>query len=82
MGPYDQGVHNGLIQAGRLPFAELIPNEYGRVLTLGKVKEPNLTTDGVLMNADGTIPAVIHQWDRHSSLVSRLRALRLENSAT
>ena len=76
MGPHDQGIHNWLIQAGRLPFAELIPNEHGRVLTLGKIKTPRMSEDGVLTNADGSVPAVIHQWDRHPSLVSRLRALR------
>ena len=76
MGPHDQGVHNGLIQTGRLPFAELIPNEHGRVLTLGRVKTPRVNGDGILLNADGSVPAVIHQWDRHPSLVSQLHALR------
>ncbi len=48
----------------------------GRVLTLGRVRTPRSTDDGVLLNADGSVPAVIHQWDRHPSLVSQLRALR------
>jgi hypothetical protein len=29
-----------------------------------------------LVNADGSIPAVIHQWDRHVALVSQLQGLR------
>jgi hypothetical protein len=76
MGPHDQGVHNGLIQTGRLPFARLIPNEQGRVLTLGQMKAPRIDNEGVLRNADGGVPAVVHQWDRHPELVVRLRALR------
>ncbi len=73
MGPHDQGIHNALIRADRLQAAEVIPNEHGRVLTLGKVKAPR-TNDGFLVNADGSIPAVVHQWDRHAPLVSSLRA--------
>jgi hypothetical protein len=30
------------------------------------------TEDGYLANADGSVPAVIHQWDRHWSFVSKL----------
>jgi hypothetical protein len=80
MGAHDQGVHNGLIQTGRLPAAVLVPNEKGRVLTLGKMKMARPNDDGILTNRDGTIPAVLHQWDRHVSLISQLRALRPERS--
>lgn len=72
MGSHDQGIHNALIYAGRFPGARVIANEHGRVLTLGNMKTFRTSDDGFLLNADGTIPPVIHQWDRHASLVSRL----------
>lgn len=74
MGSHDQGVHNALIQTGRLPSTQLIPNESGRVLTLGKMQKFQKNREGFLLNADGSIPAVLHQWDRHASLVADLRA--------
>ena len=81
MGSHDQAVHNGLLQTGRLPSAKVVPNEHGRVPTLGRMTALHMGDAGILLNADGTIPAVIHQWDRHPGLVSRLRALRLATSA-
>jgi hypothetical protein len=75
MGSHDQAVHNGLIHTGRLPSAKVVPNEDGRVLTVGRMAALHMSDSGVLLNADGSIPAVIHQWDRHPSLISRLRAL-------
>ena len=74
MGSHDQGVHNALVQTGRLPSAQLIPNQTGRVLTLGRMETFRTNDDGFLLNADGSIPAVLHQWDRHASLVADLRA--------
>lgn len=74
MGSHDQGVHNALIQAGELSSAKLIENGFGRVFTLGMVESPSISKDGLFHNADGTIPAVIHQWDRHPLIANRLRA--------
>jgi hypothetical protein len=74
MGPLDQGVHNALFHGGRLADSRVIPNEYGRVLTLGLMSSPHVNEEGYLVNADGSLPAVVHQWDRHPELVPRLRA--------
>lgn len=74
LGPRDQGVHNALVLTGRLPNARLVPNERGRVLTLGAMKRLRISAEGFAVNADGTIPPVLHQWDRHGDFVSRLRA--------
>jgi hypothetical protein len=75
MGAHDQGVHNGLLQSGRLALAKVVLNEQGRVITLGRVSAPHVREDGVVVNADGTVPAVVHQWDRHPLLLSRIAAL-------
>lgn len=74
MGCHDQGVHNALIQTGRLPSAQLIPNQTGRVLTLGRMGTFRTNDDGLLLNADDSIPAVLHQWDRHASLAAHVPA--------
>ena len=79
MGPHDQGIHNALIQDGRLPQAQVVPNEQGRVLTLGRMKSPRVDDDGLLLNVDGRVPAVVHQWDRHPQLVPQLRTFRTES---
>ena len=68
MGHHDQGVHNWLIQSKRVPYATLVRNEYGRVITLGTMGSPRIE-EGVVLNADGSVPAVVHQWDRHPELV-------------
>jgi hypothetical protein len=72
MGAHDQAVHNRLIERGLLPDATLVRNGYGRVLTLGAVETFELSPDGAVMNSDGSVPAVLHQWDRHAALVARI----------
>ncbi|HLX33022.1 MAG TPA: hypothetical protein VKR79_09690 [Gaiellaceae bacterium] len=76
LGSHDQGIHNGLLQHGRLPFATVVPNGIGRVLTLGKMSSYATSPDGTVLNADGTVPAILHQWDRHAELVERVEAVR------
>lgn len=76
LGSHDQGIHNELLQSGRLPFATVVPNGTGRVLTLGKMSSWSTAPDGTVLNADGTVPAVLHQWDRHAELVERIEAAR------
>jgi len=72
IGSRDQAVHNVLIASGRLPSALLVRNGYGRVLTLGAMKTFELASDGKVLNADGSVPAVLHQWDRHRALAARV----------
>lgn len=67
----DQGVHNYLIYTRALPNLMLVKNETGPVLTLGLVTEPRLDAAGRLVNRDGSIPNVVHQYDRHDVLNRR-----------
>lgn len=76
MGPHDQGVHNWLLHEGRLPFARLVPNGRGRVITLGTLAAPDIREDGVVVNLDGSVPPVVHQWDRHPGIAARMAAFR------
>jgi hypothetical protein len=72
MGSHDQAVHNILVHGGRLSSAAVIPNGYGRILTMGKMSAYRANADGTVQNLDGTIPAVLHQWDRHQQLVAHI----------
>jgi hypothetical protein len=72
LGALDQGVHNWLIAQGRLPHATLVPNGTGRVLTMGGMASYRTAPDGMILNADGSVPAVVHQFDRHPELAARL----------
>jgi hypothetical protein len=72
MGPRDQGVHNALVLSGRLPEARLVGNGHGRVLTMGAMSRLLVDAEGLLLNADGTVPAVVHQWDRHGQALPSL----------
>lgn len=74
MGSHDQGVHNGLLLGGRLARATQVPNGSGRVATLGRVAAP-VVERGLVINADRTVPVVVHQWDRHPSVAPSIRAL-------
>ena len=76
MGARDQAVHNVLLHRDRLRSAEVITNEHGRVLTMGKMPAYRASADGRIENADGSIPAVLHQWDRHAELVARIEGRR------
>lgn len=70
MGSHDQGVHNVLLRSGRLPRATVAPNGHGRVLTVGAMAAYERAADGTVLNADGSVPAILHQWDRHAELVA------------
>lgn len=72
IGAHDQAVHNLLVHRGLLPSAAVIPNGRGRVLTMGKMSSYRTGADGTIQNLDGSIPAVLHQWDRHEPLVARV----------
>jgi hypothetical protein len=77
LGSHDQGVHNHLLRRDRLGDPAIVPNGSGRVLTMGALTDVVRVDDGRVLNADGTVPAVIHQYDRHprlaAELVARLR---------
>lgn len=71
MGAHDQGVHNWLLRTGRLPLATLVANGSGRVLTMGAMRSYETSSEGYVLNSDGSVPAVLHQYDRHKELQER-----------
>lgn len=60
----DQGIHNYLVHTGRIPNLTLWRNGTGPVLTMG-YGEYRVNDEGTVLNEDGTVPAVLHQYDRH-----------------
>ena len=70
----DQGVHNVLLWTGRLGAFTPLPTFDSPVATLNEVGAEKLRFDaqGRLLNHDGTPVSIIHQYDRHANLASRL----------
>lgn len=81
LGSHDQGVHNHLLRAGRLGTPTVVPNGYGRVLTMGGLGQVRCDDSGRVLNADGSIPAVLHQYDRHRELAERVAETFGSNAA-
>ena len=75
LGSHDQGVHNHLLRHDRFPHARIVPNGYGRVLTMGGMRQVRRDAEGRALNHDGTVPAVIHQYDRHPTIAGQLVTL-------
>jgi hypothetical protein len=74
MAGYDQGVHNILVHTGAMSNLTLHDNN-GPVLTLAAiVGEPVVDAQGLVRNARGQIPAMVHQYDRKPALFARIRA--------
>jgi hypothetical protein len=65
----DQAALNYLYYFGALPGAQSFRHGYGEVQTLHHQKAFTFDKNGVLLNCDGTKPAVIHQYDRHAFLI-------------
>ncbi len=72
LGPADQAIHNYLIRTDRLPAAKVVPNEHGRVLTMFEMTSIRRNAAGEICNADGSVAAVLHQYDRIPSLAAEL----------
>ncbi len=71
---FDQGAHNWLWHAGRFGQPTLFENFAGPVLTMGTAKPEELTfdSDDRLLNRDGSVIAVVHQFDRHPEVERKL----------
>lgn len=67
----DQGIHNVLIFQRQIPNIILVQENTGAVATLGHRPYREIVYDkkGRIINADGGIVPVIHQYDRHPSLL-------------
>jgi hypothetical protein len=74
IGGIDQAAHNYLVRNGRLPDSQVVPNGKGAVLTLGGASSFELDDAGWVINPDGSVPTVVHQYDRHPSLEQVIRS--------
>ena len=72
----DQSVHNYIIHRNLVPDLMLYKNNAGPVLTLALEDRVYLTSDGLIRNQQGEIPAVVHQYDRHWHIAKRYWSLR------
>ena len=73
----DQGIHNYLIYTGKLKNVTLYPNRTSEVLTIGLVRdiaELPRNEAGEFLDVNGVPHAVVHQYDRHEELATRIRA--------
>jgi hypothetical protein len=70
----DQGVHNYVLHSGLLPQAKVLEN-FERVATLHHVRGEQLhvDADGHVVNPDGSISEIVHQYDRHAHLFSAIQ---------
>lgn len=68
--PLDQGLHNYLIYSNKFHDSKIFKNFMGPVLTISNMKKEDLLFDqnGNLINKDGTVINIIHQYDRFYSL--------------
>lgn len=71
----DQGVHNYIAHSAMIGEAVFLDN-YRRVATLHYVDGASLHTDecGRVVNPDGDVSELAHQWDRHPQLVAAIEA--------
>jgi len=71
----DQGIHNYIIYNNKIPNTTIhqISHEYGFVGTLGYAKRVIRNPFGLVLNANGSIYAVIHQWNRSKQMVTQFK---------
>jgi hypothetical protein len=71
----DQGVHNWIAHNAMIEEAVFLDN-YRRVATLHYVDGASLRADarGRVVNPDGAVSELAHQWDRHPHLVAAIEA--------
>jgi hypothetical protein len=71
---YDQGIHNYIIYSGKISV-ELTENRAGMIATLHYENPDNILIDPAagVVTVQGQAPAIIHQYDRHHSLLSLAR---------
>lgn len=73
---YDQAFHNKLLHFNELGQVKLCQPLESRIATLGCMKTEKfvLSDQGHLLNMDGTVASIVHQYDRHDALVSAFKA--------
>jgi hypothetical protein len=78
LGP-DQAAHNYLLHQGLLPRCQRLENGSSAILTLSARSSVDLDESGTVLNADGSVPTIVHQFDRHPDLERLIRS-RLSRS--
>ena len=74
-GGSDQGIHNYIIYNNKISEVTIhhISNEYGFVGTLGYVLSWKRNQFGLVLNANGSVYAVIHQWNRSGQMKAQFQ---------
>lgn len=72
LGP-DQAAHNYLLHHGLLPPCQRLHNGSSAVLTLSAQSSFELDENGMVLNTDGSVPTIVHQFDRHPDLERLIR---------
>src|ERR1017187_6496730 len=72
----DQGIHNYLLIEKKLKQVIVHPNRHGPVLTMGgmRAEDYQMNNEKLVLNEDGSVPPVLHQYDRLPELKKRLLA--------
>lgn len=67
---YDQGIHNKLLYSNNFENVHKCQPLSSDILTLGLVNPQKIKVNsfGHILNEDGSIPAIVHQYDRHKNL--------------
>lgn len=70
----DQGVHNYLAHVEMKDLSRRFENEHGRVHTMGlcQPEDFHFDAEGRLINADGSVIPILHQYDRFKEITARL----------
>jgi hypothetical protein len=73
--PYlDQGIHIGLLRTGQIAGAHLTSNGQDCIATLGTsdLREFSIAPSGGLLASNGSLVSVVHQYDRHKILATKI----------
>lgn len=70
----DQAAHNRLLHDGKLEPVRRLENFRGPILTVGSEPRYRLNDRGAVVNRDGSVIAVVHQYDRHDELARMFEA--------
>jgi hypothetical protein len=70
----DQAAHNLLLHSGALDPVERVENFEGPMLTVGTEPSYRLNDRSELINRDGSVINIVHQYDRHPDLIALFEA--------
>ena len=68
----DQAMHNRLLQLNRLGPVVRMYNDNTPVLTMGAESTYTLTKNGRILDGSGNLPGIVHQYDRHATLLDAI----------